>query len=458
MKKLFLGMVWLLFASTLQQCTDDGESAGTSLEKVQFTFSYKYSDVKGGRVQEDVVPDALLLTLERAPGDPLFTSRRIPLLRVGDSFMTEPIEITPGSYTITDFMLVAEEAVIYLTPLQNSPLSKAVNHPLPYPLTVNKDQASTIDMEVIAVGMNPPEDFGYASFIINNMNPFRISVFAGTTLTNATAYVLEGWDTIRTQSLDAGINFLSFPGDSHGLHKLIITKPGYSTAIKPFHYDELIDSLHGLPLKIMLEPAIFTIHPAETTYSMRLMGDPGTLNIDWGDGTRESFILRQDTLATHTYYSPACCAINITGDLDKIRYVHADHSNINNINVQGLSTLGEIRLGYMQGPSVIDFTHNVTLFAIFMPAVSRLKQVILPPASIFQAYFIDVSGPNQISTADVDNLIDQVYVQASRPVAGSLILNNALFPDEFVGPPSPSGMDKLRALRDVYYWYILPNP
>lgn len=459
MKKIWPGLVLLLaMTAILQQCTDDGDAA-VGVQKVQFTFSYKASDATGGRVQQDVVPDALLLSVERAPGDPVFISKRIALLRVGLGYITEPIEMTPGSYTITDFMLAAGDSVIYLTPLQGSPLAPAVNHPLPYPLVVSNNQSSTIDMEVIATGTNPPEDFGYAAFAINTINPLRVSVFSGTNLTNATAYVLESWDTTKIQNLGATINFLSIPGRAHVYRKLIISKPGYSSVIVPFYYDQLIDSLQGVPLKVILEPAVFTIQPAATTYSMQLMGKPGTLHIDWGDGTSEPFTLSEEvTPVTHNYFSAGCCPVNITGDIDRILSLRVHNSDISAINVKGLSSLIEIWLRYMQGPTEIDFTHNPALYILFMPSVSRLKHVKLPPASVFQSYMIDVNAPNQMATADIDALIDQAYVQATPGIAGIFQLTDPSTPNGFVGPPSPAGMAKLRVLRDVDHWYIDPNP
>jgi hypothetical protein len=445
----------LLFLATasIQQCTpDDAESAGP--KKIQFTFSYKNPDASGGRVQQVVTPDALLLSLNGAGGTPVFVSKRIGLLHVGESYITEPIEITPGSYSITDFMLVADDSVLYLTPFEGAPLSKAVNHPLPYPLVVDKDHSTTIDMEVLAVGLNPPEDFGYAAFNINTMNPFRISVFAGTNLTDATATIFHtisrSWDTLWSQKLDASINLFSFPGDAQGLHKLVITKPGYAAAIVPFYYDSLVASLHGLPLKIMLEPGLFTIHPASTTYFMRLWGNSGTVNVDWGDGTHETVTLHQDSLTTHTYWSAGCCPVNITGDLDKIQIVDV-YNGVDAINVQGLSGLVEIRLHPMQGPSIIDFTHNYNLYLLHLSQVSRLRQVILPPVSLYQSYMIEINGPNQMTPTDIDALIGQAYRYVSRPVAGNFIYPNA-------GPPSQTGIDKLRILRDDYGWYISPNP
>lgn len=460
MKKSVLWMMLLYVATSavFQQCTTD-DGAPAAPQKVQFTFSYKSSDAAGGRVQQDVVPDALLLSVERAPGDPVFISRRINLLHVGESYMTEPIEMTPGSYSITDFMLAAGDSVIYITPLQGSPLAKAVNHPLPYPLMVNNNQASTIDMEVIAVGTNPPEDFGYTSFIINTVNPLRVSVFAGTVLTNATAYVLESWDTTKIQNLDATINFLAIPGQAHVFRKLIVSKPGYGSVMIPFYYDQLLDSLQGLPLKVILEPAGFTIQSATTTLSMWLLGRPGTLHINWGDGTNESFTLGPvSARLTHTYSSPGCCQATVTGDIDKILLLHTEDSDISNIDVQGLSGLVEIRMEHMQGPTQIDFTHNPALYLLFMSSVSRLQHVTLPPASVYQSYQIDVTAPNQMTTADIDALIDQAYTQATHPNAGSFLLADPSSPNEFVGPPSPAAMDKLRVLRDVYFWNISPNP
>jgi hypothetical protein len=192
---------------------------------------------------------------------------------------------------------------------------------------------------------------------------------------------------------------------------------------------------------------------------MQLMGKPGTLHIDWGDGTNELFTLSGElTLATHTFFSPGCCPVNITGDIDRILSLRADNSDISAINVQGLSGLIEIWLGHIQGPTEIDFTHNPALYILFMPSVSRLKHVTLPPASLFQSYMIDVSAPNQMATADIDALIDQAYIQATPPIAGIFQLTDPSSPNGFVGPPSPAGMDKLRVLRDVDHWYIQPTP
>ncbi len=132
------------------------------------------------------------------------------LLKVGSKYITEPIALHAGDYAITDFMLVdADNEVLFATPQAGSPLAGAVSHPLPYSFTVSADVASTLDVEVIAVGELDPEDFGYASFGIqvNNVNAFKLSVFIpgdnGLDLTDAQAFIMSGYDTLQLIDLEA---------------------------------------------------------------------------------------------------------------------------------------------------------------------------------------------------------------------------------------------------------------
>jgi hypothetical protein len=131
MRKFSLWIIGMLVAaSVLQQCAEQDE--GAIMEKVRFTCSFGDIDGTGGRIKEDQVPDALLLSLETSTGESIFLHKQIALLRLGDSFITEPLNLPPGRYSITDFILIKDETeVLFATPRQGAPLAPAVNHPLP---------------------------------------------------------------------------------------------------------------------------------------------------------------------------------------------------------------------------------------------------------------------------------------------------------------------------------------
>jgi hypothetical protein len=466
MKKPFSWIVLLcLFGTaTFQQCTDDSESAAP--EKVQFTCSFTADGSDGGRAQAAEIPDALLLSLTNTSGEPVFLHKRVTLLRIGESFITEPMELAPGQYKITDFMLVADDnTVIYASPQKGSPLAKAVNRPLPFQFSVAKNKVSNINMEVIDINGRLPEDFGYASFFINPVNPLQVSVFIphgnGTTLASAKAWIVEGNDTIKQYNLGATINLISFPGDPDVSRKLIVERLGYDVVVKDFVYTDLIATLDGLPWKITLVPSVFTLIPRYTHFELTLEGAPGTFVVDWGDGTSGAYnLVPHGVLIEHNYGSVGTYQVAITGDLEKIEYLENTEyiGAMNEINLRSLSGLRRMRIAYTECPAVIDLSNNYRFGYLIMPVALQLKTIILPQNSVIQ--YLDVNGPNQMTTADVDNLIDQVYAGAvANRVPGTFFMYNTQnMPDSgLLGPPSPDRIDKLRELRDTYSWFIRPN-
>jgi hypothetical protein len=469
MKKFHHWMVLLLCGSAaFLQCTDSDENA--SLEKVQLTFSLAEVDAAGGRALADVEPDVLLLSLESSSGTSLFEDKPVALLRMGDSFVTEPVALGPGGYRITGFRLAVDETtILYATPLQGSPLSKAVNHPLPHPLTVSKNKSTTIAMEVIKVGTHDPEEFGYASFGINEVNPLRVAVFvptgSGSTLTTAQAWIVEGSDTIKQLNLGATINLFSFSGNTQVSRKLIVVKPGYNTVIKEFVYDDLIASLNGSPWSISLTASIFTINPylypnSFHAFVMALYGQPGSLTIDWGDGTSEPFVLSMASNALiHQYPAQGDYKINVTGDLDKIERFLAffEESGMNDINLQGLTGLREIWAGNANhSPAVIDFTYNTQLETVSMRHAPEFRAMILPEASVIR--HVDISDGNAMTVADMDVLVNQVHAAAvaNNTLNGHFAFSATLLPAG--DPPSPAALAKLVELRESYGWTVVAKP
>src|SRR5689334_15799269 len=106
MKNILFWIGLVAMSTALQFCKN--ESSPVALQKVQFTFGVHPTAPSGGRI-ETAEPVTLLLSLENSIGDPVFTSKRIPLLHIGSSLMTDPIDLPPGTYTITDFLLVDDD-------------------------------------------------------------------------------------------------------------------------------------------------------------------------------------------------------------------------------------------------------------------------------------------------------------------------------------------------------------
>jgi hypothetical protein len=461
-------------STTLQLCTDESEILAP--EKVQFTCVFTVTGNDGGRTQSTELPTALLLSIENNVGVPLFTLREIKLLRIGDSFMTEPLEFLQGYYKITDFMLVDDSAkVLYATPRNGSTLAKAVVRPLPYGFNVTKNKIINVEMEVIEVSQRLPEEFGYASFGINAVNPLQLSVFTttGTTtnLTTANAYILKGTDTLKSFTLAATVNLISFKGDVADTYTLVVVKEGYNTYSKEFVYSDLIAMLGTLPLKVYLIPATFTMLALVDNelyipnyFLVRVSGNAGTILVNWGDGSSNTYSLvpTVGTELEHIYPTAGNFLITVSGDLEEITTFYSFYGpgRMDAINLQGLTQLQNISFGLTYGPKVIDFTYNTSLESIFMPNLQQLERLILPVDGVIKN--LNINGPNQLSTASVDEIINALHesVVLRNAVGGTFDLTATWYPetDAMVGPPSAVAKIKLRELRDTYQWSVVPDP
>ncbi len=249
MKKLRPLLIFIL-ALFILSCSDE-EPATIKKEKVQFSITPTVGDESGGRLNEELPEgSSLIITLSNSSGV-VFDKHRVNIFNFSGSFITEPLEMSLGNYTIQDFLIVDERnTVLYATPKAGSLLTSAVKRPLPTRFNVSRGTLNTLDMEVLAVGDLTAADFGYASFSITvaDYNPLSIAVFIEQNdeliLTNATGYIYQADldQSIQTLNLAAKVNVINFHGDKSLEHRIRIKKSGYDVSSKPFIYNDLLAS------------------------------------------------------------------------------------------------------------------------------------------------------------------------------------------------------------------------
>lgn len=461
MKKLLFWIGVLTVGASLHQCRT--ESSPAAIQSVQFSFGLR-PQPSGGRT-ETAEPTALLISLENSVGDPVFTHKRIDLLHVGSSVMTEPVQLPTGTYNITEFLLVDDLGVVlYATPKVGSPLAGAVTHPLPYAFTVSADDVTTVAMEVVDVSQNTPEDFGYATFDINLVNTLQVAVFINTggelVLTTADAILDHGDEVVGNYSLEAKTNILPFAGDPQASYRLIVIKEGFKTYVKDFIYSELLASLNGAPLQVVLHQFTILVNTGEgftADFRMSVGALEGsTFHVDWGDGTSS------DNAFEHTYTTVDRFEITITGDVESIISIRLayDQPKIEAIDVQALTNLNEFWAVLTPGPISIDLSQNTQLTSVAFAGDRILHHVLLPTANTIS--YMDIEGPIDLSTAEVDDIIQKVHDSAvlrnTRNGRFLLDKNWAIPTNEMVGPPSSISVEMLRDLKENYGWSIVPDP
>lgn len=452
MKKL--SILILLVAISLNACRE--EEVDSQLEEVQFTFTAASVDSEGGRKNSDLpAGTSLLISLTDNSGNPVLTLQRFNLLKFGNDYTTEPLTLKRGYYKVTDFMLVDESSqVLYATPKRGSPLAAAVRHPLPYGFGVGRNSVKNVEMEVVDAQQSMPEDFGYASFNIDIVHPWSVSVFVTengrASLTSAQAFLYKGREEQYTYSLRPRINVLSFKGDPAAEYSLVIVKEGYTEYSRKFVYSDLVKELGNEPLVVILEsettsPPTLSIMPADAFYGFAIdFTPPLSLTIDWGDGTTETHNLADQKFADFSHEYPGeFYEITVTGDLEKI-YHFSNDAAATEINTAHLTGLREIAM-YAGNLTTLDLTQNVNLNKLNFNN-SAVKQFILPERHLIHQIIFD----NDFQTENIDYLINNVYQNATATsLSGGYIylLNPSI-------DPTAESLEKLQVLVDDYGWAV----
>jgi hypothetical protein len=194
-----------------------------------------------------------------------------------------------------------------------------------------------------------------------------------------------------------------------------------------------------------------------------LSGTPGAkVSVNWGDGTIVKVTLDESrNYMTHQYNRIKNYNIQVTGEISKItRFgLYYQHIIIRNVYLAGLVNLSRLSMGLnYRAPSVVNLSHNRKIETIDLSG-TELTDVIVPSENRLTTVLL--TGPNGLSTAVIDRIISRVYTSVQASAREGYFALNKNWEEEslvMVGPPSSYSMTKLRKLRDVYGWEIVPSP
>jgi len=203
----------------------------------------------------------VMVSVEDLKGNPVLTDKLMPVYQFGTSFLSEKIEIKTGEYKLTKFMVINPAGVvIYAAPKAGSPLAYLCNHPLPFNFNILPDQVTTVLPEVLEVGDQTPDKFGYATFGVQIIKPLEFWTMcildnplsmAPTQITTAklTISAPNGWH--YTFSLEAAVNHLIIRGGSD-IYSFLLEKEGYSSQNIQFTARELLSTTRESPLLLKI--------------------------------------------------------------------------------------------------------------------------------------------------------------------------------------------------------------
>lgn len=238
---------------------EKNNSINTATGNAEFSVSLP----SGQTVKSATIPDSVALSYQAMvsvtdlAGKSVFTDELIPVYAFGTAFVSEKIKIKTGEFILTKFMLIDPAGVvIYACPKTGSPLAYLCNRPIPFNFNIMPDQVTTVLPEVLAVGDQTPDKFGYASFGLSIIKPLEFWTIcildnplsmAPTQITTAKLTVSNpnGWH--YTFSLEAAVNHLVIRGGSD-VYNFVWEKDGYPAQKMQVTAKDLLSTTKDNPL------------------------------------------------------------------------------------------------------------------------------------------------------------------------------------------------------------------
>jgi hypothetical protein len=254
----------LLVLAAFSSCQKNPENFGKGTAEFSLSLPGDAGLLKSANMLDSGgVSYQLMVSVVDMQGNAIITDKLIPLYSFGTGFVSENLEIKAGEYKLTKFMVINPEGkVIYASPLAGSPLAYLTVKPLPFNFTIIADQVTKVVPEVLTVGDQSPDQFGYANFGIQVIKPlifYTICVFdpgnpmimAPIQITTAklTVWANNGWH--YTFMLQAAVNKLIIRGGSD-IYKFVLEKEGYASQTLQFTAAQLMETTAEKPLYLKI--------------------------------------------------------------------------------------------------------------------------------------------------------------------------------------------------------------
>jgi hypothetical protein len=469
--KQFLALSLLAVGLCLLSCNDQA----VQLEKKKVQFVLTPGTLPDGRVDNITLPEnaRAIISVTSSSGTSVLSDHEVAVSKVGESYVTDMLELMPGAYRVTDFMIVNEDEDFYVTPKSGAELSSLVADALPYNFSTSDNTLASVHMPVVDVRNQDLRKAGYASSKSKGNTSLSITVYetkAGQTyLTSATASVSQNNKLIKRFSLAADVNNVTLGGDHKAPYTLIVYT-GESAKTQTFDIKQLKQELGKNALKVTLEPALFLtiqsgVDPAnenEDYFSYRMDG-AGAVNINWGDGSEVAGTL--PFAVDHEYFAGDYTAI-ITGDIHQITDFYGFAYSTNILAIGGVTNLTSLKRydpSWGAVPIKVDLSNCKQLEAInvaklgapYEPCDLR-TEFKLPTEHFINSFIFDApsfsSDREFISAEDLDVMVSNIYNNTvNRQIFGGQFFINP------VVTPAPETQQKLDILESEYNWDVRTN-
>lgn len=229
----------------------------------EFSFSvYESEDpsLKSTETEARADISSIVLSITNELGQPVCEDKVIKLFKFNNEYISEPLPLRPDVYQLTKFLVINnKDSIVYATPIEDSPLAYLIKNPLPVEFVIEKDAVTKVIPEVLSTEEKIPNDFGYATFGISEVDifDFLVAVFVynekieNFELTTANICIASQEDILYANELQAVTNKITIK-DHYPVYKLAISKPGYTSFKAEFSADSLKKHF-SIPLTVILQ-------------------------------------------------------------------------------------------------------------------------------------------------------------------------------------------------------------
>ncbi|WP_318308515.1 leucine-rich repeat domain-containing protein [Flagellimonas crocea] len=129
-----------------------------------FTISKKEITAKNSSnyTAKEFIPAYVFVSVETNDGGNILDRQKLDVIDQGDDYVTEEIKLDPGTYKLTEFIVVdSGDLVISLVPKATSALSQFTGTSLPFDFTVQEADSKNTSVENIEAAGYAWVDFGY---------------------------------------------------------------------------------------------------------------------------------------------------------------------------------------------------------------------------------------------------------------------------------------------------------
>ncbi len=457
--------VWLFaFGLIIQSCSEHGVQV--EKQRVQFTISPASTS---GRTLSDIDLPAnshARISIAGSNGVSIFSDHEMSISSIGSVYVTDPVELMPGSYMITDFMIVSDSVELYVTPKKGAELSASFIDALPYCFSVAENNTASVTMPVADVRNKELQKFGYTSSRAKDKTLSIVVHDSNTSLTSATAELRQNKKLLNIFLLAAAVNTVTLGGDPKLPYTLTVYTAS-SAKTQTFNIRQLKKEIGKEPLQISLEPALVLAiqssvdegNEYEEYFEFRMDGE-GTVNINWGDGEQSAANLPFEI--SHGYIAGDYTAI-VTGNIHQVTDFSGFSYGSVILAITGLTNLTSLRTydpSWGAVPIKVDLSNckqletiNIAKYGAPYEPCNLRTDFKLPTEHFITAFIFDAPSfdinREYISAEELEAMVNNIY---NNTIARQ-IYNGKFFVNPVV-TPAPETQQKLDILKNEYNWQV----